>query len=90
MNNGMILDSPTIFGMNNGRLLGAGEAGAEVVVGASSLYGMIQKAMGSRSVTAPVNVTVNVNGNIDDSDRFARQLGDRLANIITRNDEVWK
>ena len=90
MNNGMILDSPTIFGMNNGRLLGAGEAGAEVVVGASSFYGMIQKAMGSRSVTAPVNVTVNVNGNIDDSDRFARQLGDRLANIITRNDEVWK
>lgn len=90
MDGGMILNSPTIFGMNNGRLLGAGEAGAEVVVGASSLYGMIQKAMGSRSVTAPVNVTVNVNGNIDDSDRFARQLGDRLANIIARDDEVWK
>lgn len=90
MENGMILNGAQIFGMKGNQLLAGGESGPEVVVGASSLYGMIQKAMGSRSVTAPVNVTVNVNGNIDDSDRFARQLGDRLANIITRNDEVWK
>lgn len=90
MNNGMILNEPTIFGMQNGRLLGAGEAGAEVVVGANSLYSMIQSAVGKHSVTAPINLSVTVNGNVDDSDRFARQLGDRLANLITRNSEVFR
>lgn len=44
MQNGMILDNPTIFGMMNGKLLGAGEAGSETVVGTSSLLGMIQQA----------------------------------------------
>lgn len=90
MNGGMILNDPTIFGMQNGRLLGAGEAGAEVVVGANSLYSMIQSAVGRGNVTAPINLSVTVNGNVDDSDRFARQLGDRLANLITRNSEVFR
>lgn len=90
MDNGMILNSPTIFGMQNGRLLGAGEAGAEVVVGANSLYSMIQSAVGRQSVSAPINLSVTVNGNVDDSDRFARQLGDRLATLITRNSEVFR
>ena len=90
MDNGLILNSPTIFGMQNGRLLGAGESGAEVVVGANSLYSMIQSAVGRQSVTAPINLSVTVNGNVDDSDRFARALGDRLANIIERNSEVFR
>lgn len=45
MNDGMILNSPTIFGAAGGKLLGAGEAGPEAVVGASSLRGMIQDAV---------------------------------------------
>ena len=90
MDNGLILNSPTIFGMQNGRLLGAGESGAEVVVGANSLYSMIQSAVGRQTVTAPINLSVTVNGNVDDSDRFARALGDRLANIIERNSEVFR
>lgn len=45
MTNGMILDNPTVFGVSrNGNLLGAGEAGPEVVVGAQSLMGMIKSA----------------------------------------------
>jgi TP901 family phage tail tape measure protein len=47
MRDGMILNSPTIFGAANGSLLGAGEAGAEAIVGARSLSSMI-----SASVTA--------------------------------------
>lgn len=49
----MILNSPTIFGMQNGRLLGGGEAGSEVVVGTNSLMNMIRQASGE-------NVTINV------------------------------
>ena len=90
MQSGMILDNPTIFGMMGNKLLGAGEAGSEVVVGANSLYSMIQSAVGRQTVTAPINLSVTVNGNVDDSDRFARALGDRLANIIERNSEVFR
>ena len=53
MKGGMILNSPTIFGMQNGKLLGAGEAGSEVVVGTNSLMSMIRQASGE-------NVTINV------------------------------
>ena len=53
MKGGMILNSPTIFGMQNGKLLGAGEAGSEVVVGTNSLMNMIRAASGE-------NVTINV------------------------------
>ena len=53
MKGGMILNSPTIFGMQNGRLLGGGEAGSEVVVGTNSLMNMIRAASGE-------SVTINV------------------------------
>ena len=46
MEGGMILDSPTIFGMSGNKLLGAGEAGSETIVGTNSLMNMIQKAVG--------------------------------------------
>ncbi len=46
MTNPMILDSPTIFGAAGGKLLGAGEAGKEVVAGASTLMHMIRSAVG--------------------------------------------
>jgi len=45
MQNGMILDHPTIFGMMNGNLLGGGEAGREAIVGVNSLQSMIQQAV---------------------------------------------
>ena len=46
MDNAMLLDSPTIFGVNGtGSLLGAGEAGDEVVAGSNTLMGMIQGAV---------------------------------------------
>ena len=70
MGDGMILDSPTIFGAAGGRLLAGGEAGPEVVVGVDSLRTMIQEAVagqtavlaqaigaaGSGDITIPVYV----------------------------------
>jgi hypothetical protein len=45
MADGMILNSPTIFGAAGGRLLGGGEAGPEAVVGVDSLRSMIFDAV---------------------------------------------
>ena len=56
MQQGMILNSPTIFGAAGGRLLGAGEAGAEAVVGVGSLQSMIQNAVGSSGINAMVSL----------------------------------
>ena len=54
MDDGMILNQPTIFGMNaNGQLMGAGEAGSETVVGTGSLLEMINGAV--RSETNALN-----------------------------------
>ena len=49
MDDGMILDKPTIFGAANGKLLGAGEVGSETVVGTKSLMSMIQQAVDNNS-----------------------------------------
>lgn len=48
MADGMILNQPTIFGASGGKLLGAGEAGPEAVVGASSLRSMIQESVSAQ------------------------------------------
>ena len=86
MDGGMILNNPTIFGMMNGKLLGAGEAGSEVVVGANSLQNMIQSAVNgaSSTVNMPIAVDVTINGSVDDPEEFARKIGDRIAGQIRR------
>lgn len=46
MDDGMILNRPTIFGVNgNGQLMGGGEAGSETVVGTQSLLEMINNVV---------------------------------------------
>ena len=62
--NGGILTNPTIFGMQNGRFLGGGEAGAEAVLPLSNLEEMIVNgmttAMGSGGDTV-INVSIDNN-----------------------------
>lgn len=46
MDSGLIMDKPTIFGVNgDGNLMAGGEAGSETVVGTNSLMNMIQEAV---------------------------------------------
>lgn len=90
MDNGMILNDPTIFGMMGNKLLAGGEAGPEVVVGASSLYNMIQKASGGKTINAPVNLSVTVNGDINNPDRFAKKLAGDLVTLMNRESEVFR
>ena len=87
MNSGMILDRPTIFGEQNGRLLAGGEAGREVVVGANSLMTMIQKATARANNEITVNVTVN--GNVDDYDALADTIGQKLQQQMARQERAF-
>ena len=74
MNNPMLLDEPTIFGYDSktGNFLGGGEAGPEVVSGASSLMGMISTAVSSQNdrvvevLTAILAALTNGNGSGQD------------------------
>lgn len=84
MRNGMILNSPTIFGMQNGRLLGGGEAGSETIVGTNSLMSMIQSAVGSAPV---INMTVNANGM--NADELSSIVVDKITRQITRTNQRW-
>ena len=74
MKNGMILDSPTIFGMMNGKLLGAGEAGSETIIGTNSLMNMIREA----SAGTTVNMTINA------KDQNVYQLADLVIDRLVQ------
>lgn len=84
MKHGMILKNPTIFGAMNGALLGGGEAGAEVVVGANSLMEMISRATASQP---QINMTVN--GHNLSANELASVVIDKLKNEINRNNNRW-
>lgn len=84
MKHGMILKNPTIFGAMNGALLGGGEAGAEVVVGANSLMEMI-----SRATTSQPQINMTVNGHNLSANELAGVVIDKLKNEIQRNNNRW-
>ena len=85
MDNGVVLDKPTIFGAQNGQLLAGGEAGAEVVVGAKSLMSMIRQATGGGGV----QVNVVVNGNVEDYEALAETIGQKLQQQMARQERAF-
>ena len=60
MENGMILNSPTIFGAMGGNLLGGGEAGPEAIVGVDSLRSMIGDAVAAAANGIGGDITIPV------------------------------
>ena len=93
MNDGMILNSPTIFGQKGHTLLAGGEAGSEAIVGTKSLMGMIKDAVSSAS-TGVVNHLGGVNINVyaregQDARSIALDVADILNNQVLREGSVW-
>lgn len=86
MDNGMILDKPTIFGYQNGNFLAGGERGAEVVVGAKNLMSMIREATGG---AGDVSVNVVINGNVDNYDELAETIGQKLQQQMARQGRAF-
>lgn len=77
MNNGMILNSPTIFGFNpaTGSFLAGGEAGSEAIVGTGSLMNMINS-----TVTNAISQFVPNNSN--------EVVGDIIIPIYIGNEQL--
>ena len=86
MENGMILNGPTIFGAANGKLLGGGEAGAEVVVGLGSLESIIRNAVGQATYNNTYGgTTINVYGAPgQDVEELADLIEERIAVNVYR------
>lgn len=96
MDDGMILNRPTIFGASGGNLLGAGEAGSETVVGTGSLLNMIRSAVQEGMGYAPGEtnnyggVTVNVYGAPgQDVEELADLIEERLTANVIRREAAW-
>lgn len=86
MRNGMILDSPTIFGLKGNTLLGAGEAGSETVVGTNSLMSMIQTAVGQAGTI--INMTINATEG-QDVKELADLVAIRINDMTERRRSAW-
>ena len=85
MEDGMILNSPTIFGMQGNHLLAGGEAGSETVVGTQSLMEMIRNAVNSMASQTNFNyggVTINLYAQ---PDQDIRELADEIEYRINNN-----
>lgn len=85
MGNGMILNSPTIFGMKGNTLLAGGEAGSETVVGTQSLMEMIRNAVASMAGGTTINYSgVNINVYAKENQDI-RALADEIEYRINNN-----
>ena len=95
MDKGMILNTPTIFGMGkNGDLLGGGEAGSETVVGTNSLLNMIRSAVSSAMTFARMRIEApalnNVkagNGPAENSDSKIDELIEIIKKLLDKDDD---
>lgn len=81
MDNAMILNGATIFGQNGNTLLGGGEAGPEVVVGAGTLMEMIREASGGQNNDITINVYASPN---HDEKKIAAEVERVLSASINR------
>lgn len=93
MDDGMILDKPTIFGFQNGNFLGGGEAGSETVVGTQSLMDMIKNASGGNNaeLLAILNAIYEL---LKDGDRLydviVKALSDGSFSVVLDGREVGR
>lgn len=81
MQNAVMLDGASIFGSMNGKLLGGGEAGREVVIS----YDKLAKMMGGGST---INVVVNASPGMNEA-QLADRVALRIQQMVNRRGAVW-
>ena len=86
MNEPYILDDATIFGAANGKLLGGGEAGSEMVVGTNKLMSMMRDAVGIGNNP----ITINIYGaEGQDVRELAKEVSREMQNLINDKERVY-
>ena len=86
MNEPLLLNGATIFGMNNGKLLGGGEAGSEMIVGTNKLMEMMRAAVGDGQ---PINIII-YGAEGQSVDALADKIAYKLEDLKDRKERVWK
>lgn len=85
MNDAIMLDGASIFGMMGGKMLGGGEAGREVVIS----YDKLAQMMGGGNKNQTV-INVNVNGYTAKDDRaLADMVARRIQQKVMQKGAVW-
>ena len=88
MQNGMILDGATIFGMGaNGNLLGGGEAGRELIVGVNSLQNMIRQSMARNNITT-AEIYSAVKAGMKDANVVVYMDGRKVTEGVNRQNDM--
>ncbi len=84
MEDGMILNSPTIFGYNaaTGQFLAGGEAGSETVVGTKSLLKMIKSAVAGSNSVVLNSIEDHFNQLYRNFNKSSRRLVNVLAELL--------
>lgn len=81
-----MLEDATIFGAAGGKLLGAGEAGSEIVIGTNKLMNMMKQAVGVD--TRPI--TINIYGAEGQNVReLAKEVSRELQNLINDKEKAY-
>jgi gas vesicle protein len=85
MNTPYLLNDATIFGAANGKLLGGGESGSEMVIGTNKLMSMMREAsLGGR------DIVINVYGAAgQDIRQLAKEVGKELQNVLKDKEKVY-
>lgn len=86
MEGGVLFDRPTVVPTLDG-LKGFGEKGNEIVIGQNNLMKMISKAMAKQG--GDINVSVTVNGNVDNYDLLAETIGEKLQQQMAREGRAF-
>ena len=71
MNQPYMLDGASIFGAMNGKLLGGGETGSEMIIGTNKLMDMIAKAKGGDTI---FNNSFTIDGASGDPEQLAHEI----------------
>lgn len=95
MENPMILDQATIFGVDkNGQLMGGGESGEEIVSGKDTLMNMISSAVGTNLNAELLEVLKSILERISDENKIHDILVDALTDgsfaVVLDNREVGR
>lgn len=94
MDNPMILNDATIFGHMNGKLLGGGESGSEIVSGKDTLMNMIKDAVNTNANSEILSVLKTILNVLTNEDKIhevlVKALTDGSFAVVLDNREVGR